>query len=111
MAFENGVNWQPIAPDSRGRHKTFGSALEAAFADLMTEHHPFFDTLPDVWPRLFADLPMLRPGRYEAGRFFVYVRSAPALFASRSRLSEVKRRLATLPGAPKRIELRLEIHP
>ncbi|MBR2838504.1 MAG: hypothetical protein IKE55_06965 [Kiritimatiellae bacterium] len=109
MAFENGVDWKPIAPDQRGRHETLRSALDAAFKDLMTERNEFFDSLVDNWSRLFPSLPAV-PGRYEDGKIFVYVRNAPTSFAVRPRLRAVAARLARLPGAPKRIDLRLEIH-
>jgi len=109
MPFENGVNWKPIAPEQRGRHEKFSSALEAAFKDLLVEKNPFFDSLADSWKGLFPNLPIW-PGRYEGGKIWLYVRTAPTLFAMRSKLPMIKRTLATLPGAPKKLELRLEIH-
>ena len=109
MAFENGVDWKPLAPDQRGRHANLSSALDAAFKDLVTERNAFFDSLVDNWGRLFPSLPAV-PGRYEDGKIFVYVRNAPTAFTVRSRLRSVAARLAQLPGAPKRIDLRLEIH-
>ncbi len=107
--FENGVNWQPIDPDKRGRHKTTTSAFDAALKDLLTEHNPFFDSLADNWKRLFPDVPA-RPGRYEDGKIFIYVSNAPTAFLVRPKLRKIAARLATLPGAPKRIDLRLEQH-
>ena len=98
-----------MEPDKRGRHKTFGSAVGAAFADMIVEKNEFFDSLVDNWRRLFPDQPA-RPGRYEDGKIFIYVKNAPTLFLMRPRLPTIKRRLAALPGAPKRIELRLEAH-
>lgn len=109
MAFENGVDWQPREPAKRGRHATFDAAVEAAFRDLLTERNPFFDTLADRWPALFPGLPA-RPGRYEDGKIFLYVKNAPTNFALRPKLPAIKRALAALPGAPKRLDLRLEIH-
>ena len=98
-----------IAPEKRGRHETFGSAIGAALADLTTEKNPFFDSIADAWGSLFPGC-AARPGRYENGRIFLYVRSAPALFAVRPRLRAMSARLAELPGAPAKINLRLEIH-
>lgn len=109
MAFENGVNWQPLDPDKRGRHKTVASAFEAAFKDLTTEKNDFFDSLADNWAALFPNLPA-RPGRYEDGKIFVYVKNAPTAFLVRPRLRAIAAKLAALPGAPKRIDLRLEQH-
>ena len=98
-----------IAPDKRGRHKTFGSAVAAAFSDLIVEKNEFFDSLVDNWRRLFPNQPA-RPGRYEDGKIFIYVKNAPTLFLMRPRLPMIKRRLAMLPGAPKKINLILEAH-
>lgn len=109
MAFENGVNWKPLDPDKRGRHKTIASAFEAAFRDLTTERNAFFDSLADRWQELFPDLPA-RPGRYEDGKIFIYVRNAPTAFLVRPRLRVIAAKLAALPGAPKKIDLRLEQH-
>ena len=108
MAYENGVNWQPLAPGERGRHTTFASALDAALADLATERNEFFDSLADVWPTLFPGLPA-RPGRYEGGAIYLYVPNAPTNFVVRPKLAAIKRKLAELPGAPKKIDLKLEI--
>ena len=46
----------------------------------------------------------------KGGKLFLYVLSAAALFALRPKLPVIKRRLSELPGAPKRLNLRLEIH-
>lgn len=108
MAFENGVNWKPYAPEQRGRHATFASAVDAVAKDLAVERNDFFDSLADRWPALFPNCPA-RPGRYEDGKIILYVRSAPALFSFRPRLPAVKRALAALPGAPGRLVLILEI--
>ena len=109
MAFENGVNWRPVAPDKRGRHKTTASAFDAAFKDLTTEKNPFFDSLCDNWKTLYPTLPA-KPGRYEDGKIFIYVRNAPTSFVVRPKLRSIAARLAQLPGAPKKVDLKLEIH-
>ena len=107
--WESEENYRPLAPEQRGRHSTFGSALGAAFKDLVTERNEFFDSLVDRWQAHFADIPA-RPGRYENGKIYLYVKSAPLLYALRPRLRAIAKRLLELPGAPKRIDLRLEIH-
>ncbi len=109
MAFENGINWKPIAPHERGRHATFASAVQAAFNDLLTVHDEFFDSLVDRWKELFPALPAI-PGRFEDGKIFLYVKNAPTNFAIRARLPAIRKLLLQLPGAPKRIDLRVEIH-
>ncbi len=109
MPFENGVNWNPIAPLERGRYATFAAAVSSAFNELVTERSAFFDSLADAWPSLFPNC-LARPGRYEDGKIFLYVRSASALYSMRPRLPKIRQTLAKLPDAPRRIELRLEIH-
>ncbi len=109
MPVENGVSWNPLAPHERGQHVTFAAAVSAAFSELVTERSTFFDSLADLWPTLFPDC-LARPGRFEDGRIFLYVRSASALYSMRPKLPNIRQALAKLPDAPKRIELRLEIH-
>ncbi len=94
--------------DLRGRHRTVETAFDAALRDLLAEKDVFFDSLVDRWRTLFPKMPA-RPGRYEAGKIFVYVKNAPTLFLMRPRLRQIAAKLATLPGAPKKIDLRLEI--
>lgn len=108
--FDNGNNLYGHATGlgERGKYATFGKALDAALKDLTTEHDSFFDSLADRWPTLFPGL-AIRPGRYEGGIIFLYVRSAPALFAMRPKLRTIKATLAKLPDAPKKLELRLEV--
>ena len=101
--------WRAYGLKERGRHKTMSSALDAAFKDLITEKNDFFDYLADNWNRLFPGLRM-KPGRYEDGKIFLYVQNATASFALRPKLPAIRRALAELPGAPKKIDLRLEIH-
>ena len=99
----------PIDPDKRGRHRTAASAFDAAYRDLVAEHHPFFDSLCDNWASLYPTLPA-KPGRYEDGKIFIYVKNAPTSFLVRPRLKAIAARLAKLPGAPKKVDLKLEIH-
>lgn len=101
--------WEPKDPDKRHRHKTFDSAAKAALDSLLTTRHPFIDSLADSWQDMFPNLPA-RPGRYEDGKIFLYVPNAPLLFSVRPRLPEIRRRLLSLPDAPAKIDLRLEIH-
>ena len=109
MPFENGEYWRPISPLERGRHATFTSAVSTVLKDLVSERSDFFESLADLWPRLFPGS-LAVPDRYEDGKIFLSVRSAPALFSMRAKLPKIRQVLATLPGAPRRIELRVEIH-
>lgn len=93
----------------RGRYRTIASAFDAALKDLLTERNPFFESLADNWRALFPGLPAW-PGRYEDGKIFVYVKNAPTSFVVRPKLRAIAARLAKLPGAPGKIDLRLEIH-
>lgn len=95
--------------DQRGKHGSFTSALEAAFASLIKEKNPFFDRVSECWARLFPNLPA-RPGRSDMGVIVLYVKSAGILFMMKSHLPRIKKALGELPGAPKRLTLRLEIH-
>lgn len=106
---ENGVTWKPIDPDKRGRHRDAASAFDAAFKALSGERNEFYDSLVDNWRALFPDVPA-RPGRYENGRIYIYVRNAPTSYVVRPKLRAIAAKLAALPGAPKKIDLRLEIH-
>ena len=106
---DNNLYGRAYGLKERGRHKTVSSAFEAAFRDLTVEKNDFFDSLCDNWKTLFPDLPA-RPGRYEDGKIFVYVKNAPTAFLVRPRLRTIAAKLATLPGAPKRLDLRLEQH-
>ena len=109
MAFENGVDWKPLEPDKRGCHKTAASAFDAAFKALSVERNDFYDSLVDNWKALFPDVPA-HPGRYENGRIYIYVKNAPTSYVVRPKLRAIEAKLAALPGAPKKIDLRLEIH-
>jgi hypothetical protein len=108
MALENGVNWKPVSPELRGKHKTFSSALDAVFHDLRTEHNPFFDSLSEIWERDFSDI-LAKPGRYENGIIFLYVKSPSVNFMLRPKLRLIKKRLEAIPGAPKKFDVKLEI--
>ena len=106
---DNNLYGRAYGLKERGRHKTVASAFDAAFKDLMTEKNPFFDSLCDNWKALYPALPA-KPGRYEDGKIFIYVRNAPLSFVVRPQLRAIAARLAQLPGAPKKIDLKLEIH-
>lgn len=98
-----------IDVDKRGRHPSFSSSIDAVLSGMLTEKDAFFDTLAEKWQSLFPALPV-KPGRFENGCIVLYVRSAPLLFSMRPKLKTVERTLAALPGAPKKIRLRLEVH-
>ena len=106
---DNNLYGKAYGLDQRGRHKTVASAFDAALKDLLTEKNPFFDSLVDNWKSIYPDLPA-KPGRYEDGNIFIYVKNAPTSFVVRPRLKSIAARLAQLPGAPKKIDLKLEIH-
>ena len=106
---DNNLYGKAYGLKERGRHKTVASAFDAAFKDLTTEKNPFFDSLCDNWKTLYPTLPA-KPGRYEDGKIFIYVRNAPTSFVVRPKLRAIAARLARLPGAPKKIDLKLEIH-
>lgn len=98
-----------IEPEKRGRHSTFASAVAASLKTLRTEKNPFFNTVCRNWPRLFSELPA-RPGAWHDGTVVLYVNKSTTLYLMRPRLATIKRVLGSLPGAPRTIKLRLEIH-
>lgn len=109
MAFENGVNWQPSEPESRGRFRKFSDAVAAVAKVIYLEQNPFFSQIVDNWAKLFPNL-KARPYKYEADLLILAVRNAPTLFALRSKVAEIRRVLAALPNAPKKFRVKLEIH-
>lgn len=109
MYDDNNLYGTATGLNERGKYATFGKALDAALTDLMTERNEFFDSLPDRWSALFPNLP-IRPGRYQNGIIFLYVGSAPMLFAMQSKLPMIRAKLKTLPGAPKKLIVKLEAH-
>jgi len=92
----------------RGKHAEFGGAVDAALADLLVEKNSFFDSVVDRWETLFPGF-SAKPARFENGRIVLRVRSAPALYATRPKLRAIAAKLASLPGAPARVQLRLEV--
>ena len=109
MFDDNNLYGRTVGLNERGRHKTTASAVEAALKDLLTEKNDFFDSLCDNWKALFPDLPA-KPGRYADGTIFIYVKNAPTSFVVRPKLRTIKAKLGALAGAPKKIDLKLEIH-
>lgn len=107
MYDDNNLYGTATGVEERGRHASFGMALDAALKDLITEKNDFFDLMTAKWETLFPNLPV-RPGRYEGGVIFLYVRSAPMLFAMRSKLTMIKAKLKELPGAPAKLTVKLE---
>lgn len=100
--------YSPKAPDMRGRHKTFGSALDVAFKGLLPPDDPFFDKLASEWNSLFPGS-KLSPSRREGDMIFLSAPNSAALFVERPRLTMMKSRLAKLPGAPIKFSLKLEV--
>ena len=97
------------APELRVKTPRVGLLLGTLVQELTHVHEPFFDTVCDHWPRLFPGFPA-KPGRYQDGRLFLYVRTSGQVFSLRAKLPKVKRALTALPGAPKRFSVHLEIH-
>lgn len=110
MLDDNNLYGRAVGLNERGRHKTIASAFQAAYNDLSANHNAFFDSLVDNWRRLFPSMTAARPGRFENGRIYIYVRNSAAAFAVRPKLRQIAERLATIPGAPSKIDLRLEQH-
>ena len=86
-----------------------GSLMDGILANLLIEKSPFFDEVCEKWTQMFPDC-VAKPGRWQDGRLFLYVRTSGQLFGMRSKLPKIKKALAALPEAPKRFVVNLEIH-
>ena len=86
-----------------------GKLMDDLLASMLVEKSPFFDQVCEKWMELFPDC-VAKPGRWQDGRLFLYVRTSGQLFGMRTKLPKMKKLLATLPTAPKRFSLNLEIH-
>ena len=86
-----------------------GKLMDDLLASLLVEKSPFFDQVCEKWMELFPDC-VAKPGRWQDGRLFLYVRTSGQLFGMRTKLPKMKRLLAALPTAPKRFSVNLEIH-
>lgn len=86
-----------------------GGLMKAMADELLVVRNPFFDAVSAQWDSLCPGI-AARPGRFENGRLFLYVRSSAALFAIRPKLRKIKAVLASLPAAPARFSVHLEIH-
>ena len=113
MVWEDGVNWVPLDPHARGRHRIFKSAVdqvaEAMMADLRGNTDPFFKHVTTSWENLFPTL-AARPAYYDAssGVLCLSVSSVQQTFTVRNHLPAVKRALKKLPGAPRNLIVRME---
>ena len=87
---------------------SMGTLMDGLLATLLVEKSPFFDQVCEQWPKLFPDS-VAKPGRWQDGRLFLYVRTSGQLFGMRPKLTKIKKALATLPTAPKRFSVHLEI--
>ena len=105
------VDGDPV--ETRVPAPTVGTLMDGILGDLLAEKSVFFDSVCAQWDTLFPDIPA-RPGRYQDGHLFLYVRTAGQLFALRPKLPKIKKALLPLraadPNAPKRFTLHLEIH-
>ena len=86
-----------------------GSLLDALVAGLTEKKEPFFDTVLENWKAICPDFPG-RPGRFQDNRLFLYVRTSGQVFSLRTRLPKIRKLVAALPGAPKRLTVHLEVH-
>lgn len=96
------------AVETRVPMPSMGKLMEGILASLLVEKSPFFDQVCEKWTELFPDC-VAKPGRWQDGRLFLYVRTSGQLFGLRTKLPKIKKTLATLPTAPKRFTVGLEI--
>lgn len=86
-----------------------GRLMDGLLSNLTIEKSPFFDEVCEKWTGMFPDS-VAKPGRWQDGRLFLYVRTSGQLFGMRPKLPKIKKTLAVLPTAPKRFAVNLEIH-
>ncbi len=103
------------APAWRTPTTRAGEFMETIVADLVKDRSPFYDEVSARWRELFPEL-AARPGKWVAGdgpsgngRLFLYVRSAAASFALRSKIPTIRKKLMALASAPKRFTVHIEI--
>ena len=84
------------------------AAIDSMLVSLNGGSNPFFDLVCEKWSGLFPNLPA-RPGRFEDRCLYLFVRSPAVGFSVRPKLAAVRRALSALEGAPKRLEVRMEI--
>lgn len=102
-------------PALRRKTPLAGDFMDSLVEELSKDRSEFFDEAVQLWSQLFPDM-KAKPGKWvsgaspkSGGKLFLHVASAPALFALRSKLPSIKRRLSELPTAPSRFTLHLEI--
>ncbi len=83
--------------------------IDGILDKMMIEKSPFFDEICTEWERCFPGIPA-KPGRWQNGRLFLYVKTSGQLFSLRARLPKIKKTLATFSSAPRRFSVHLEIH-
>ena len=88
----------------------FDAVMDSINRDIYRDEARFLDMLRERWDALFPGCPA-RPGRFQEGRLVLYVSTSGQLFALRSRLPAMKRKILALGGAPSgRLTMLLEIH-
>lgn len=97
------------APLGRVKTTKVGTLMDAVVEKLTTVKSTFFDTVCARWAELGADFPA-KPGRYSDGHLTFFVRSSAQVFALYRRLPKLRKTLAALPDAPRRLTLHLEVH-
>ena len=86
---------------------SMGKLMDGLLAHLV-EERTLLHQVCEQWPTLFPDI-VAKPGRWQDGRLFLYVRTSGQLFGMRPKLTKIKKALAALPTAPKRFSVHLEI--
>lgn len=104
-----GIPVDADALETRIKVPRVGMMLQSLVEQMTEVHEPFYDTVCDNWAKLCPDFPG-KPGRFREGRLFLYVRTSGMVFSLRSKLPKIKKLLMTLPGAPKRFTVHLEVH-
>ena len=96
-------------PETRTPIPAVGSLMHKALAALdVRRDSGFAARAADAWDRLFPGLGA-RPSRMDGDMLFLAAGSSAALFMLRPRLPEIRRRLSELPGAPRGLQVKIEV--
>ena len=99
-------------PQMRKRMRTISETTEAALKELVQAIYPevknFFERVAEEWAQLFPGL-AARPVRYENDYLILAVASPAVMFSVRPKCRKIREALLAMPGAPKKLTIKLEI--
>lgn len=99
-------------PQMRNKLQQLGDKLDGTLNELMAQMYPkaktFFESVAEEWSQLFPQI-AARPVRYENDYLILAVASPAVMFSVRPKCRKIKETLLAMPGAPKKLTIKLEI--